>query len=108
MTGFKKGPFACHTYSPLYIPFEMSDYPCGICKGEVGADDKAVQCEGECQYSYHCTCLGISDSEYNCLAASDVRWECSKCSSTDLPTLNSVDAVDVFHFDFKKNQLLQN
>ena len=40
---------------------------------------------------------------YDCLAASDSKWECSKCSSADLPVLNSVDAVDVFHFDFQNN-----
>ena len=66
-------------------------------------DDKGIQCEGECQYWYHCACLGISDGEYDCLAASDSKWECSKCSSADLPVLNSVDAVDVFHFEFQKN-----
>ena len=65
-------------------------------------DDKGIQCEGECQYWYHCACLGISDGEYDCLAASDSKQECSKCSSADLPVLNSVDAVDVFHFDFQK------
>ena len=43
-----------------------------------------------------------NDGEYDCLAASDSKWECSKCSSADLPVLNSVDAVDVFHFDFQK------
>ena len=47
--------------------------------------------------------LGISNGEYDCLTASDSKWECSKCSSADLPVLNSVDAVDVFHFDFQKN-----
>ena len=70
---------------------------------EVDVDDKGIQCEGECQYWYHCACLGINDGEYDCLAASDSKWECSKCSSADLPVLNSVDAVDVFHFDFQKN-----
>ena len=87
---------------------KMSDYPCRVCKEEVDVDDKGIQCEGECQYWYHCACLGISDGEYDCLAASDSKWECSKCSSADLPVLNSVDAVDVFHFDFQKTCLLQN
>ena len=82
---------------------KMSDYPCRVCKEEVDVDDKGIQCEGECQYWYHCACLGINDGEYDCLAASDSKWECSKCSSADLPVLNSVDAVDVFHFDFQKN-----
>lgn len=82
---------------------KMSDYPCGVCKEEVGVDDKGIQCEGECQYWYHCACLGISNGEYDCLTESDSKWECCKCSSADLPVLNSVDAVDVFHFDFQKN-----
>ena len=37
------------------------------------ADDKAVQCQGECQY---CMCLGIRDGEYDCLATSDTKQEC--------------------------------
>ena len=70
-----------------------------MCKEEVDADNKAVQCQGECQY---CTCLGIRDGEYDCLATSDTKQECSKCSNVDLPVLNSVDVVDVFYFDFQK------
>lgn len=92
-------PYLCRF---MYL-LKMSDYPCGICKGEVGADDKAVQCESECQYWYHCTCLGISDGEYNCLTVSDARWECSKCRCVDLLMLISVNRIDVFHFDFQKN-----
>ena len=101
----KKGPFACHTYRRFMYLLEMSfiDYPCGVCKKEVCVDDKAIQCEGECQFWYHCTCVSISDCEYDCLAASDRKWECSNCSSAGLPSLNSVEAIDVFHFDFQQN-----
>ena len=91
------------SYRRFTCLLRMSDYPCRVCKEEVGVDDKGIQCEGECQYWYHCACLGISDGEYDCLAASDSKWKCSKCSSADLPVLNSVDAVDGFHFDFQKN-----
>lgn len=42
-------------------------------QGRVDADDKAVQCQGECQY---CMCLGIRDGEYDCLATSDIKQEC--------------------------------
>lgn len=46
---------------------------------------------------------GIDDDEYDYLSASEGKWECSGCRKVDLPPLNSVDAVDVFHFDFQKN-----
>ena len=41
-------------------------------------------------------------TEYECLSSSENNWECSTCK-TDLPAFNSVDAIDVFHFDFQKN-----
>ena len=48
---------------PFYCCFVLfggmcsNEYPCGICKKEVGDEDKAIHCEGKCQYWYHCTCL---------------------------------------------------
>ena len=78
------------------------EYPCGVWKKDVGDDHKAIQCEGECQYWFHCGCVSINDSDYELLGVSDSKWECPNCS-TDLPALNSVDAIDVFHFDFQKN-----
>ncbi len=100
-----KGPFvdpsSCRL-SPLLSGFGMG-YPCGKCKDEVGKDDEGIQCEGQCQYWYHCACEGIDDHEYDCLSSSEGKWECSRCTRSDLPALNSVDAVDVFHFDFQMN-----
>ena len=78
------------------------EYPCGQCNKEVSEDEKAIQCEGLCQLWYHCVCVGMDDREYECLSSSENNWECSTCK-TDLPAFNSVDAIDVFHFDFQKN-----
>lgn len=78
------------------------EYPCGVWKKDIGDDHKAIQCEGECQYWFHCGCVSINDSDYELLGVSDSKWECPNCS-TDLPALNSVDSIDVFHFDFQKN-----
>ena len=46
-----------------------------------------------------------TDDEYHKLyiAESEALWECSRCGNHDLPALNSVDAVDVFHFDFQQS-----
>ena len=40
--------------------------------------------------------------EYRRLTDSDVIWKCSACIK-GLPPFNSIEAVDVFHFDFMKN-----
>ena len=50
-------------------------------------------------------CVGLTDDEYDCLSASDDIWQCQKYSSTkdDLPSPNTVNAIDVFHFDFQQN-----
>lgn len=61
----------------------MSKYPSRVWKEEVGADEKAIQGDGECQYWHHCTCAGISNDEHDRLSSLDSKWECSKCSSTD-------------------------
>ena len=95
----------CSPYPRRFIHLlEMTSiaFPCGVCNKEVGAHDSAIQCEGECQYWYHSSCVGICESEYTELSTSDAKWECSNCN-TGLPALNSVDAVDVFHFDFQQN-----
>lgn len=80
-----------------------AEYPCGVCKLEVMENDSALQCKGVCQYWFHCDCIGISDEEYSLLlSTSSSKWECSKCIQQNLPKFNSIDAVDVFHFDFQK------
>ncbi len=52
---------------------------------------------------HHTQCAKITDADYDMLAESDSTWECSACNDGSLPALNSVDAVDVFHFDFQQN-----
>ena len=89
-------PFKTHMTRPRL------EYPCGVCENEVTEEQKAVQCDGQCQSWYHCMCVDISDLEYNVLASSDGNWECTNCKSS-LPGHNTVDAIDVFHFDFQKN-----
>lgn len=74
-----------------------------MCKKEVRDDENAVQCEGLCQYWFHCSCVDVDDHEYDRLASSDEKWDCSSCRRSDLPAHNSVDTVDVFHFHFQKN-----
>ena len=78
------------------------EYPCGECQKEVGEDDRAIQCKGKCQSWYHCACIGIGEDEYDHLSSSDDSWSCS-LRKNYLPSFNSVDAVDVVHFDFQKN-----
>ena len=46
--------------------------------------------------------MGISDEEYYQMSDSDSFWECPGCKS-ELTKFNSVNAVDVFHFDFQQN-----
>ena len=65
-------------------------------------EDRALQCESECMLWFHAECANVSDEEYDLLSGSNSIWECSACKSSGLPALNSIDAVDVFHFDFQK------
>ena len=77
--------------------------PCGICTKEVECKDKAIQCESDCMRWFHAKCVKLTDQEYEQLAKSETIWECPACRSPDLPDLNTIDAVDIFHFDFQQN-----
>ena len=44
----------------------------------------------------------MDDSEYQQLCDSDASWKCTACSR-GLQPFNTVETVDVFHFDFQKN-----
>jgi hypothetical protein len=44
----------------------------------------------------------MSADQFNRLSIADVVWECPTCKGS-FPDFNSVDAVDVMHFDFQKN-----
>lgn len=78
--------------------------PCGVCFNDVHDHEKAVQCEIiNCMLWFHIECIGVSDGEYSELCDSDDFWECPTCRSSGLPQFNSVDSVDVFHFDFQQN-----
>ena len=81
-------------------------YPCGGCKLEVKDGHQAVQCEGPCSSWFHCSCglgLKLSSAQYKRLDTEET-WMCANCCGDhSLPTFNSVNAVDVFHFDFQQN-----
>lgn len=82
-------------------------YPCGICKLDVNDSDQAIQCEGYCASWFHCKCgLGfkLNAAQYRKLASFEERWICANCcGDLSLPPFNSVEAIDVFHFDFQQN-----
>ena len=78
------------------------EYLCGYCGKCVCDDDMGIQCEGKCEFWYRCKCIEMSVDEYRRLTDSDVIWKCSACIK-GLPPFNSIEAVDVFHFDFMKN-----
>lgn len=83
---------------------ETLKYPCRKCSKEVDGEN-GILCEGLCQSWYHASCVCVTDKEYDCLAASDDRWECPECVGDALPPHNSRDVMDVLHFDFQKNLL---
>ena len=91
---------------PQDLPFmaNFAEYPCGICMRGVCFGDEAIQCEGECQFWYHCNCIGLSKSEYDELSVSSCVWECPKCKNDNLSVLNSVEAIDVFPAKFAHPQ----
>ena len=79
------------------------EYPCGICGSEVRDGQKAIFCDGVCLLWYHAQCVDMTIEEYEYFTCSDAKWECIACKNKDLPDLNSIDAVDLFHFDFQQN-----
>ena len=78
------------------------EYFCGKCGEEVCNDDMVVQCEGKCEFWFHCSCVGTTEEEYEALSSTDISWICGAYQE-GLQPFNSVDAVDIFHFDFMKN-----
>ena len=80
---------------------------CGACKVEVRDDEQAIQCEGHCACWFHCACglgLNLTNAQYRKLSQSKDKWICANCCGDyTLPAFNSVEAIDVFHFDFQQN-----
>jgi len=70
-----------------------------VCTQEVKANDQAVQCEVNCMFWFHISCVNLSDEDYEHLCSC---WQCTSCKK-DLPEFNSKDAVNVFHFNFQEN-----
>ena len=66
-------------------------------------DENSIQCESDCMLWFHVECTNLSDERFHELIESETMWECQACRDPELPELNSVDAVDVFHFDFQQN-----
>ena len=82
-------------------------YPCGRCKHEVKDGDQAIQWEGHCSAWFNCGCglgLNLTSVQYERLSLSQEKWICGNwCGNYSLPAFNSVDAPDVYHFDFQQN-----
>ena len=78
-------------------------YLCGGCKLEAKDGDQSVQCEGPW---FHCSCglgLKLTSTQYKRLGT-EGTWMCANCcGDRSLPTFNSINAVDEFHFDFQQN-----
>ena len=100
----EKYPFCFLRFTHLLGVIQLMnsvEHPCGVCGSEVV--DNAVQCDGQCQLWHHCSCIGMSSSDYeNLTTESDALWECPGCKG-GFAGFNTVDAVDVVHFDFQKN-----
>lgn len=58
-------------------------YPCGICHREVHDNDQAILCESGCNFWYHRSCTGLSESAFIYLNE-DVyaEWACDNCMSS--------------------------
>ena len=64
---------------------------------------QGIQCESGCDHWYHAQCVGIESQEYEAITESESIWEWPTCNPVGLPAFNSVDAVNVFNFDFQQN-----
>lgn len=87
-----------------------TSFPCGFCKVSVKDGDIAMQCKGSCSLWFHCSCIfhrkTITNAQYKKLVNSSNAWYFANCTgdcTLDFPLFNSVNAIEVFHFDFQKN-----
>ncbi|CAB0014084.1 unnamed protein product [Nesidiocoris tenuis] len=58
---------------------------CPVCSAKVEADDRGLQCDGNCRTWYHCDCAGLTSSFYDGLGDSD-NWYCADCEIKQRPT----------------------
>ena len=58
-------------------------YPCGICHREVHDNDQAILCESGCNFWYHRSCTGLTETAFIYLNE-DVyaEWACDNCMNT--------------------------
>ena len=100
----------CHTnLYEVYTKPDLNGYSISLWLvwGEVTDGSMGIQCEGHCSSWFHCSCglgLDLKKAQYAKLAASNEKWICPNCcGDASLPSFNSINAIDVFHFDFQKN-----
>ena len=54
------------------------NFPCGICKIEVGNNNKAIQCNQFDKWNY-INCVEISSQKYAKLKYDPLPWLCAAC-----------------------------
>ena len=64
---------------PAVNQVNTADEVCSICQRRVEDSDCGLQCD-ICDTWKHCTCLGISDDQYDCLINSAENFYCPSCS----------------------------
>lgn len=58
--------------------------PCGICSRAVRSNQNVICCD-VCYEWLHTKCIGMPNSEYQRLSASDEGWRCNRCHRTAFP-----------------------
>ena len=100
----KKVPFLQPFTLEVLVTFmacSSAEFLCESCGEEVHDHEIGIYCDGNCNQLFHSHCIGLQKNEYETLSSSDAEWKCTACVNS-LQLFNSIGAVDVFHFDFKK------
>ena len=67
---------------------EDTSYPCGVCKNQVGWEERAIVCDS-CNTWFHIDCQGMNPSMYSLFNKScnqSMYWECYKCGLPNFST----------------------
>lgn len=71
---------------------------CPCCKKSVNDEEGAVKCEVFCKNWFHCSCVSITDQEYECMRilAEKSKWVCGPCDLRLTKVTSKFNDIDGF------------
>ena len=99
--------FGLHAYGTM-AAVSTTSYLCGLCKLPVKHGDKALQCEGDhAHFGFTAIAFlvvkSITHNTRKLLLLMKLGIVLTVLVDHQLPPFNTVNAIDVFHFEYQKN-----